>query len=92
MRTLTFWLTFASPQCVRAYPSRTSRQRDWFGSAQVPPRQSGLKGLPVKVGALRGSDSNRFYQRLGFRKLSEDEWDIYYTYGGNQKEDSSRKS
>lgn len=42
-----------------------------------------LKGLPVKVGALRGSDSNRFYRRHGFRKTSEDEWDIYYVYCGD---------
>ncbi|WP_431825400.1 GNAT family N-acetyltransferase [Burkholderia sp. F1] len=36
------------------------------------------RALPVKVGALRGSDSNRFYQRHGFVKIEEAEWDIYY--------------
>ncbi|NIE68367.1 GNAT family N-acetyltransferase [Burkholderia sp. Ax-1719] len=34
--------------------------------------------LPVRVGALRGSDSNRFYQRHGFAQIGESEWDIYY--------------
>ncbi len=34
--------------------------------------------LPVRVGALRGSDSNRFYQRHGFVLVDESEWDIYY--------------
>lgn len=34
--------------------------------------------VPLKVGALRGSDSNRFYLRHGFRLVKEDEWDIYY--------------
>ncbi|WP_321886569.1 GNAT family N-acetyltransferase [Paraburkholderia bannensis] len=34
--------------------------------------------LPVRVGALRGSDSNRFYLRHGFAQVSESEWDIYY--------------
>ncbi len=34
----------------------------------------------IVVGALRGSDSNRFYLREGFTKTSEDEWDIYYTF------------
>ena len=34
--------------------------------------------LPVRVGALRGSDSNRFYQRHGFRQVEESEWDIHY--------------
>lgn len=36
------------------------------------------KNLPVKVGALKESDSNRFYQRHGFVKIIESEWDIYY--------------
>ncbi len=31
-----------------------------------------------RVGALRDSDANRFYQRHGFVKISEDEWDIAY--------------
>ena len=35
-------------------------------------------GLPVRVGALRGSDSNRFYCRHGFVRAEETEWDIYY--------------
>ncbi|HTD06724.1 GNAT family N-acetyltransferase [Undibacterium sp.] len=35
-------------------------------------------GLPLHVGALRGSAANRFYQRHGFVQSSESEWDIYY--------------
>lgn len=34
--------------------------------------------VPLKVGALRGSNSNRFYLRHGFKLVMEDEWDIYY--------------
>jgi GNAT superfamily N-acetyltransferase len=34
--------------------------------------------LPVRVGALRDSASNRFYQRHGFARTAEDTWDIYY--------------
>jgi ribosomal protein S18 acetylase RimI-like enzyme len=34
--------------------------------------------LPVLVGALRESGANRFYQRHGFVKVGEREWDIYY--------------
>lgn len=34
--------------------------------------------LPIRVGALRESDSNRFYIRYGFEKIEEWEWDIYY--------------
>ncbi|GJH13222.1 GNAT family N-acetyltransferase [Caballeronia novacaledonica] len=37
-----------------------------------------LRSIPVKVGVLRDSDSNRFYQRHGFSKIEETEWDIYY--------------
>ncbi|HSD37005.1 MAG TPA: GNAT family N-acetyltransferase [Rhodocyclaceae bacterium] len=34
--------------------------------------------LPVRVGALRDSASNRFYLRHGFVKTHEDAFDIYY--------------
>ncbi len=35
-------------------------------------------GLPLHVGALRGSDANRFYRKHGFVHSAESEWDIYY--------------
>ncbi|WP_245841393.1 GNAT family N-acetyltransferase [Paraburkholderia ribeironis] len=35
------------------------------------------RSIPVRVGALRDSDSNRFYQQNGFSKIEETEWDIY---------------
>ncbi len=35
-------------------------------------------GLPVAVTALRGSESNRFYERHGFVYQDEAEWDINY--------------
>ncbi|HTI17176.1 MAG TPA: GNAT family N-acetyltransferase [Trinickia sp.] len=34
--------------------------------------------MSIRLGALRGSDSNRFYQRHGFVQIDEAEWDIYY--------------
>jgi GNAT superfamily N-acetyltransferase len=34
--------------------------------------------LPVRVGALRGSDSNRFYARHGFALVEEAQFDNYY--------------
>ena len=37
-----------------------------------------MLALPVRLGALRESASNRFYQRHGFIKTGESEWDIYY--------------
>ncbi|MFL9995786.1 Acetyltransferase (GNAT) domain-containing protein [Burkholderia sp. GAS332] len=36
------------------------------------------RSIAVRLGALRDSDSNRFYQRHGFVKQAEGEWDIYY--------------
>lgn len=36
-------------------------------------------GKPLKVGALRESPANLFYQRHGFVKTHETEWDLYYT-------------
>jgi|SRR5450830_493788 len=35
-------------------------------------------GLPLRVGALKQSEANRFYQRHGFEQVAEEEWDIYY--------------
>jgi GNAT superfamily N-acetyltransferase len=34
--------------------------------------------MPIRLGALRGSDSNHFYRRHGFVQTDEAEWDIYY--------------
>ncbi len=36
------------------------------------------QNLPVHVGALRDSASNRFYARHGFTRVGESEWDITY--------------
>lgn len=35
--------------------------------------------VPILVGALKESASNRFYVRHGFVKTGESEWDTYYT-------------
>jgi len=40
--------------------------------------QADTASLAIKVGALRGSDANRFYQKNGFIFVAEEEWDIYY--------------
>jgi hypothetical protein len=32
----------------------------------------------VRLGALRGSDANRFYRRHGFVQVDESAWDIRY--------------
>jgi GNAT superfamily N-acetyltransferase len=40
--------------------------------------QADALDLPVKVGALRDSDSNRFYARHGFQLAERGEFDNYY--------------
>jgi GNAT superfamily N-acetyltransferase len=40
--------------------------------------QADALNLPVKVGALRDSDSNRFYARHGFQLRERGEFDNYY--------------
>lgn len=37
-----------------------------------------MLALPILLGALRGSDANRFYQRHGFVKSGESDVDVYY--------------
>jgi len=54
-----------------------SSQGSGIGS-QVMQDLISLVNGPIKVGALKGSDSNRFYLRHGFEKVDETEWDMYY--------------
>lgn len=39
-------------------------------------------GQPVRLGALRGSDANRLYERHGFVKTHETQWDLHYVWRG----------
>ncbi|WLQ14452.1 GNAT family N-acetyltransferase [Hahella aquimaris] len=43
-------------------------------------REAANKGLPVKLCALRDSKANDFYQKHGFVKTHEGEFDIYYEF------------
>jgi ribosomal protein S18 acetylase RimI-like enzyme len=45
---------------------------------QILFKEADSRALPLRVGALRGSDANRFYLRHGFEHTEESEWDIYY--------------
>lgn len=40
--------------------------------------QADAARLPLRVGALRESDSNRFYERHGFVLVERSEWDNHY--------------
>ena len=41
-------------------------------------READALSLPIRVGALRESEANRFYVKHGFQKMDEEEFDIYY--------------
>jgi ribosomal protein S18 acetylase RimI-like enzyme len=45
--------------------------------------------VPVKVGALRESDSNRFYARHGFKLVEQGEFDNYYVRGAEVRSNNS---
>lgn len=59
---------------------RPAFQRRGIGAAVLARvfAEADAAGLPLRVGALRGSEANRFYRRHGFRQVEEAEWDIYY--------------
>ena len=59
---------------------RPGFQRRGIGSAVLAQvfAEADAAGLAMRVGALRGSDANRFYQRHGFQLVEEGEWDFYY--------------
>ncbi len=59
---------------------RPAFQRRGIGAAVLETvfGEADAKKLPLRVGALTGSDSNRFYQRHGFELTERAEWDNYY--------------
>jgi GNAT superfamily N-acetyltransferase len=40
--------------------------------------EADAQGLPLTLGALRGSRANDFYLKHGFSCVGEGEWDLYY--------------
>jgi GNAT superfamily N-acetyltransferase len=46
--------------------------------------------MPLRVGALRESDANRFYQRHGFELVDAGEWDNYYVRRHQAQPDRGR--
>lgn len=59
------------------HPNHQSRGIGSYVIRNLLARSDALR-MPVHLGALRDSPSNRFYQRHGFVQTREEEWDIYY--------------
>ncbi|AZD15520.1 Acetyltransferase, GNAT family [Pseudomonas chlororaphis] len=59
---------------------RPSAQGSGIGSAVLARifKEADVAGLPIRVGALKGSASNRFYTRHGFQFIESGEFDNYY--------------
>ena len=43
-------------------------------------KSAASRGLPIRLGGLRGSRANAFYRACGFTVSHEDEFDIYYEW------------
>ena len=43
-------------------------------------QQAAAQALPIRLGALKDSAANHFYQRHGFTLLQADVWDNYYQW------------
>lgn len=73
---------------------RPSFQRRRIGAAVLQLVFAGADAcrLPVRVGALRESDSNRFYLRHGFQLVEQDEFDNYYLRDVVASDSSTRRS
>lgn len=61
---------------------KTEPQGDSIGTSVIGKIKKVAKsrGLPLVLGALRGSKSNNFYMRNGSIKTHESEFDIHYRY------------
>jgi GNAT superfamily N-acetyltransferase len=59
---------------------RQRHQRRGFGTAVLNQVfiDADRRSMDVRVGALKDSDSNRFYARHGFVLVAQSEWDLYY--------------
>lgn len=59
---------------------RPTAQGSGIGSAVLARifKEADVAGLPIRVGALKGSASNRFYTRHGFQFIESSEFDNYY--------------
>ncbi len=59
---------------------RPRDQRKGVGAAVLAKvfEEADAAGLPLRVGALRESESNTFYVRHGFVFMEVGEWDNYY--------------
>ena len=59
---------------------KTNSQGQGIGTAVLSKvfAEANTLSLPVRVGALRESASNRFYARHGFQLVEHDEFDNYY--------------
>ena len=59
---------------------RPSHQRKGIGAAVLARvfAQADALGCPVRVGALRDSESNRFYARHGFVLVEQEAFDNYH--------------
>ncbi|PXW93304.1 acetyltransferase (GNAT) family protein [Sphaerotilus hippei] len=40
--------------------------------------EADAEGVAVALTALKRSDANRFYERHGFRRIDENDWDVHY--------------
>ncbi len=52
-----------------------------LGTAAMERILSEAGGRPIRLGALKGSAANRFYQRHGFVEERRTEFDVYYVRG-----------
>ena len=59
---------------------RQRYQGQGFGTAVLKQvfADADRQSMDVRVGALRASDANRFYERHGFILVEQSEWDLYY--------------
>ncbi|ROS05532.1 acetyltransferase (GNAT) family protein [Sinobacterium caligoides] len=92
----TTWTVKVEQELIGFYTYEPKIDHIWIGHLYIHPnyQSTGLggklltelmlrakqAGFPIRLGALKGSRSNEFYIKHGFKLTHEEEWDNYYEY------------
>ena len=78
---MVFDIAPATPKLVEELVSiRLAAMKDSLQAIRRVKEAAVYTGLPIRLGALKQSESNNFYKNRGFVLTHQEEWDNYYEF------------